>query len=272
MEEEEELGISHDDTCMQTLVFKVKDHREPEPSSIRLLTENSAETENLKQEGNNDEDSGSSREDVCCKKCKGLQDTYLRERRKELESRRSGGPAGAVNRWRFSAVLSFLDPFVTAQPTTSNIDRVEETAEDLTAPAQGQETSETKETNRDNTEDRSHPPETPADLSISKFQVPAPSSSAAACTPIGRRRTVRPREEPSAVERALLEALQNQPPPPPPLTPLRVFSSNEHFLISLAPSLDRLTPHEQDLLKLQIMKVIVDHSTVVVNLEHLDPQ
>ncbi|MEQ2238221.1 hypothetical protein ILYODFUR_031036 [Ilyodon furcidens] len=70
-EEEEELGISHDeeqpglkqqaDTCMQTLVFKVKDHREQEPSSICLLTENSAETENLKQEGNDDEDSGSSR-------------------------------------------------------------------------------------------------------------------------------------------------------------------------------------------------------------------
>ncbi|MED6242289.1 hypothetical protein ATANTOWER_002463 [Ataeniobius toweri] len=210
-------------------------------------------------------------EDVCCKKCKGLQDTYLRERRKELESRRSGGAAGAVNKWRFSAVLSFLDPFVTARPTTSNTDRVEETTEDLTAPAQDQETSETKETNRDNTEDRSPPAETPAKSLVSEFQVPASSSSAAACTPIGRRR-VRPREDPSAVERVLLEALQNQPPPPPPPTPMRVFSSNEHFLISLAQSLDRLPPHEQDLLKLQIMKVIVDHSTVVLNLEHLDPQ
>ncbi|KAK5615603.1 hypothetical protein CRENBAI_024839 [Crenichthys baileyi] len=205
-------------------------------------------------------------EDVCRKKWKGLRDTYLKERRKELESRMSGAAVGPGKKWRFSAVLSFLDPFVTLRPTTSNMGPVEETAEDLPAPAQ----EETEKTNHDDTEDRSPPSETPAASSFSKSQVPAPSS-AAASTPIGRRRRVRPRDEPSSFERALLEALQKRPPPPPPPTPPRVFSHNEHFLLSLAPSLDRLPPHDQELLKLKIMKVIVDHSTVVLNLEHLAP-
>ncbi|MEQ2277553.1 hypothetical protein XENORESO_004345 [Xenotaenia resolanae] len=120
-------------------------------------------------------------EDVCRKKWKGLRDTYLRERRKELETRRSGAAAGPGKKWRFSAVLSFLDPFVTLRPTTSNMGPVEETAEDLPTPAQ----EETEKTNRDDTEDRCPPPETPAASSVSESQVPGSSSSAAASTPIG---------------------------------------------------------------------------------------
>ncbi|KAK5606150.1 hypothetical protein CRENBAI_026305 [Crenichthys baileyi] len=68
---------------------------------------------------------------------------YLKERRKELEKRRSGGAAaGAAKKWRFSAVLSFLDPFVAPRPTTSNMGQVEEMAEDLPAPPPEEDTSE----------------------------------------------------------------------------------------------------------------------------------
>ncbi|MEQ2292996.1 hypothetical protein AMECASPLE_028745 [Ameca splendens] len=140
-------------------------------------------------------------EDLCRKKWKGLRDTYLKERRKELEKRRSGAAAGAGKKWRFSAVLSFLDPFVAPRPTTSNMDQVKEMAEDLSAPPPEEDTSEKKDTNGEDTEERSTPSDAPAASSVSDS---APSSSAAAQPPVGRRRrTVRPKEEPSEVEREL---------------------------------------------------------------------
>ncbi|MED6288595.1 hypothetical protein CHARACLAT_028145 [Characodon lateralis] len=100
-------------------------------------------------------------EDVSRKKWKGLRDTYLKERRKELEKRRTGAAAGAGNKCRFSALFSFLAPFVALRPTTSNMGQFEEMAEDLPAPPPEEETSETEETNGEDTEERSTPSETP---------------------------------------------------------------------------------------------------------------
>ena len=59
-------------------------------------------------------------EDVCRKRLKGLSDTYLRERRKEA-GKRSGTAAGPSKRWKYSAILSFLYPFVTQRETSSNM-------------------------------------------------------------------------------------------------------------------------------------------------------
>ena len=59
-------------------------------------------------------------EDECRRKWKGLRDTYLRERRKEA-GKRSGSAAGPFKKWRYSAILSFLDPFVTPRETSSNM-------------------------------------------------------------------------------------------------------------------------------------------------------
>ncbi|MEQ2313043.1 hypothetical protein AMECASPLE_037561 [Ameca splendens] len=206
-------------------------------------------------------------EDVCRKKWKGLRDMYLKERRKELEKRRSGAAAGAAKKWRFSAVLPFLDPFVAPRPTTSNMGQVEEMAEDLPAPSPEEDTSETEDTNGDDTEERSIPSEAPAASSVSDS---APSSSAAAQPPVGRRRRrVRPLEEPSEVERELLEALQNRPTSPPPPW---VYSSMEHFFLGLAPSLERLPLDKQELIKLKLMQMIFEHSTVLLNLDHVDPE
>uniref|UniRef100_A0A3B4Z1B4 MADF domain-containing protein n=1 Tax=Stegastes partitus TaxID=144197 RepID=A0A3B4Z1B4_9TELE len=58
-----------------------------------------------------------------CKKS--LRDTYLKERRKETE-RRSGSAAETGKRWKHSAVLSFLDPFVTPRETSGNMEEVVE--------------------------------------------------------------------------------------------------------------------------------------------------
>ncbi|KAK5609320.1 hypothetical protein CRENBAI_011842 [Crenichthys baileyi] len=102
-------------------------------------------------------------EDVCRKKWKGLRDTYLKERRKEVEKRRSRAAAGAAKKW-------------------SNMGKVEEMAEDLPAPPPEEDTSETEDTNGDDTEERSTPSEAPAASSVSDS---APSSSGAAEPPVG---------------------------------------------------------------------------------------
>ena len=69
-------------------------------------------------------------EEVCGRKWKGLRDTHLKEKRKETE-RKSGSAAGSAKSWKYFAVLSFLDPFVTPRETSSNMGRVVE--EDRTA-------------------------------------------------------------------------------------------------------------------------------------------
>ena len=50
-----------------------------------------------------------------------MRDTYVKERKREKEEKRSGSAAGTNKKWRYSAVLSFIDPFVTPRKTTSNM-------------------------------------------------------------------------------------------------------------------------------------------------------
>uniref|UniRef100_A0A8C2KPW8 MADF domain-containing protein n=1 Tax=Cyprinus carpio TaxID=7962 RepID=A0A8C2KPW8_CYPCA len=63
--------------------------------------------------------------EMCRKKWKSLRDTYLRERRKETE-KRSGSAAGSGKKWKYSVVLSFLDPFVSPRETSGNMERGDE--------------------------------------------------------------------------------------------------------------------------------------------------
>ncbi|XP_045921420.1 uncharacterized protein LOC123980890 isoform X2 [Micropterus dolomieu] len=65
-------------------------------------------------------------EEICRRKWRGLRDTYLKEKRKEIEKRNVCG-----KRWKHSEVLSFLDPFfnVTPRETRCN-DKVREVEED----------------------------------------------------------------------------------------------------------------------------------------------
>ena len=60
--------------------------------------------------------------DVCRRKWKSLRDRYMREKRREKEEgKRSGSAARTGKKWKFFAVLSFLDPFVTPRETSSNL-------------------------------------------------------------------------------------------------------------------------------------------------------
>ncbi|XP_026044670.1 transcription factor Adf-1-like [Astatotilapia calliptera] len=61
-------------------------------------------------------------EDICRRKWKSLRDTYNKEKRTEKE-KRSGSAAGSGRRWKFFAVIGFLDPFLTPRETSGNMVR-----------------------------------------------------------------------------------------------------------------------------------------------------
>ncbi|CAL8348735.1 unnamed protein product [Boreogadus saida] len=76
--------------------------------------------------------------DVCRRKWKSLRDRYLREKRREKEEgKRSGSAARTGKKWKFFAVLSFLDPFVTPRETSSNLPRCAEMEDDGAAETSG---------------------------------------------------------------------------------------------------------------------------------------
>ena len=87
-------------------------------------------------------------------------------------------------------------------------------------------------------------------------------------TPSRRRAQRRPREQPSEVERQVLEALRTCPvaPAPPPR------SEDELFLLSLVPTLQKLPPQTKEFIKFQIHKLIYERGTALLNLEQLEPQ
>ncbi|KTF86360.1 hypothetical protein cypCar_00026296 [Cyprinus carpio] len=156
------------------------------------------------------EDTEEQTEDVCRKKWKSLRDTYLKEKRKEME-KRSGSAAGSVKKCKYSQILGFLDPFVTPRKTTSNMVGVE---------AQANRGGE------------------------------APGVPVMVL---------------SEVEQTLLELLRGPPAPPPPP------SADEHFFLSLLPFLQSMPSHTKEIIKFQMYKLAMENSTVVLNLEQLDP-
>ncbi|KAK7149182.1 hypothetical protein R3I94_008711 [Phoxinus phoxinus] len=211
-------------------------------------------------------------EDVCRKKWKSLRDTYLKEKRKDME-KRSGSAAGSGKRWKFSQILGFLDPFVTPRETSSNMAGVEAwIGEDNHLEDQGHPEEQSGETVTEpyQTEGGQRTP-SPSPVS------PVPGPSAPAAEPIGQQRRARrrPRERspdgPSEVEQRLLALLSQpltRPPTPPPTPPL---TSDEHFLLSLLPFLQSMPPHLKDIYKLKLFKFAMENSHTVLNLESFDP-
>uniref|UniRef100_A0A8C1L5M1 BESS domain-containing protein n=1 Tax=Cyprinus carpio TaxID=7962 RepID=A0A8C1L5M1_CYPCA len=123
------------------------------------------------------------------KKWKSLRDTYLKERRKETE-KMSGSAAGSGKKWKYSVVLSFLNPFISPRETSGNMERGDK---------------ENQATGYEHPEDQGE-------------------------------------------------------------------TEDELFLLSLVPSLQRLPPQTKEFVKFQIHKLIYESSTVLLNLEQLEPQ
>ncbi|CAL8269929.1 unnamed protein product [Arctogadus glacialis] len=94
--------------------------------------------------------------------------------------------------------------------------------------------------------------------------VPVPEAGPAPRPQSGtKRKRARVPEGNTNMQAAILQALQRQNAVPTP-TPL---SGNEHFVMGLVPSLERLPPEVLEYVKFQIRKVIYDTSNFTLNLE-----
>ncbi|KAL4005114.1 hypothetical protein ACER0C_004827 [Sarotherodon galilaeus] len=192
------------------------------------------------------------------RKWKSLRDTYSKEKRTGKE-KRSGSAAGLGRRWKFCAVMGFLDPFLTPRETSGNMVG---TVENIPPEDQGQPEEAAGESQSEESTDSAAEPS-----SVASPGSPVPGPSAPADAPTGPQRRTAPRrtrdgsqDDPSAVELAILESLKR-----PRQSP------TEHFLLSLVPALESMPPQTRELLKFQIYKVVFENSTAVLNLETLDP-
>ncbi|XP_028304511.1 transcription factor Adf-1-like [Gouania willdenowi] len=214
--------------------------------------------------------------DLCRKRWKGLRDTYLKEKRK-CQEKRSGSAAGPSKRWKYSAVMSFLDPFISPRDTSSNM--VQGVEEDRAA--EYGHPSETGEVNNEGEEAEGEGEGEDAggaDVeaggadggAAAVARVPANAAAASpagssAAKPSGRRAKKRPSQGPSEMDLVIMEALRRPPPSPPP-----PMSADEMFLKSLLPTLQRVPPENREFVKLQMYKVLVDNLPVTLNLENFE--
>ncbi|XP_053183616.1 transcription factor Adf-1-like [Scomber japonicus] len=217
--------------------------------------------------------------DVCRRRWKSLRDRYMRERRKGTETR-SGAAAGTAKKWKYFAVLSFLDPFVAPRETSGNMGvGVEEDGaveysvgsmedEGETAGPSGITIGAQADSDIEPESAGAPPDDGPA---VSPAAVSAASPAASVPRAMKRARKRAREEENSADTQAELEVLlldtlnglKQQAPPAPQPPP----SEDELFLKSMVPSLERLSPQRKAFVKFQIHKLIYEASTVVLNLE-----
>lgn len=194
----------------------------------------------------------------CRKKWKSLRDTYTKEKRKNNE-RRNGSAAGVGTKWRFATVMRFLDPFITARETSSDVGGVDvQTAENILPEDQGQPVEAAKPTDSEGVE--------PSIAASPGSPVPGPSTPAA--TPTGpqwrsapRRTRPRTRYQDGLLDLklAILASLKRPR-----------LSATEHFLLGLVPALESMPPQTREFVKFQCQKVF-ENTTTVSNLEPLDP-
>ncbi|CAM4578770.1 hypothetical protein PO909_032438 [Leuciscus waleckii] len=204
-------------------------------------------------------------EEECKRKWKYLRDKYLKERRAEKE-KRSGAEGGSHKRWKFMAVMSFLEPHVKERPTTSNynncrpIDNLDCTVESLLLPMVSQ-----FEEDDDLLTGTFEPPSlsstllsissTPVMSTSTPTSIPAISTSTSVVeTPVqpntnresgrGRKRRVEHGGELAGYQRELLKAV-NKP-----------LDEDDIFFTSLIPAMKRLPPRNRADIRLKCMQLL----------------
>ncbi|XP_029965851.1 transcription factor Adf-1-like [Salarias fasciatus] len=220
-------------------------------------------------------------EEVCRVRWKSLRDTDIRESRKERERRdRSGGAAATGAKWRYLALLSFLEPSVAPRHTSGNMSprraqedqeggRPEEPVEEA-AGLSGELLTQQPESSL------GLPGPTPAAASTagsSAAETSVQAGPSSAAPPPGPRKRGRKRRHdsgPTEWQKEMLDTLRAIP-EAPPAAPPRPLSEDEMFLLSLVPLLQKVPPQSKDYVKFQIHKLIYDNSTVLLNLERLEP-
>ncbi|XP_033987874.1 uncharacterized protein LOC117483608 [Trematomus bernacchii] len=189
---------------------------------------------------------------------------HVKERKREKD-RRSGSAAGTNQKWKYSAVLSFLNAFLTPRKTTSNMVS-RKTGPQSTEVKRREQTGEMNNISfRKGSEAEDHH-DAPADAPAAVLIVAGPSGEGRA--PRGRKRPRNvEREKEREVHERLLEALAVRGSVALPATVSTPLTEDELFLKSLLPSLQRLPTQQKNFVKFEIHKLIYEASTFVLNLE-----
>ncbi|XP_077377877.1 uncharacterized protein LOC144018985 [Festucalex cinctus] len=217
---------------------------------------------------------------ICRRRWKGLRDTYLKclkESKREKE-KTSSSAAEPPKKWRYSASMSFLSPFVSTKGSSGNTAHgVEEngTAENWEAEVAHEDRPEAAGPSFDRgvlldllpEGEKEHPSVAP---SATETEHPSVAPAAIESPPLGKttcKRSAPGLETVEEIEEHLLNYLLRQcdssPLKPPP-------SEDELFLLSMIPYLRQLPPQKKRLVKDQIQKLIYDASTRKLNLDKLE--
>ncbi|CAL8326656.1 unnamed protein product [Boreogadus saida] len=221
--------------------------------------------------------------DVCRRKWKSLRDRYIREKRSEKEE-------GKKKKWKFSAFLSFLDPFITPKETSSNhlrwaeievkmeddwasetsgVGEADEERDEAAAAAAGpSHNTDQLSGNESDPDDVPAAAAPPAAAAAAAPPAAAAAPPAAAATPVPvpaprppsgmkRKRASGVPGGNTPIQEAILQALQRD----------GQLCTDAQFFNGLLPSLKRLPPDAKEYVKFQIHKVIFDATQITLNLE-----
>ncbi|CAL8370477.1 unnamed protein product [Boreogadus saida] len=170
--------------------------------------------------------------DVCRRKWNTLRDRYMREKE---EGKKSGSAARTVKKWKYFAVLSFLDPFVTPRETSSNLPWWAEIEVEDDGAAETSGVGEADE----------------------EYDEAAAAAEPSHNTGMKRKRASGVPDGNTPIQEAILQALQRD----------GQLCADAQFLNGLLPSLKRLPPDTKEYVKFQIHKVIFDATQSTLNLE-----
>ncbi|CAL8337043.1 unnamed protein product [Boreogadus saida] len=194
--------------------------------------------------------------------------TYVAGNGSPSGTERSGSAARTGKKWKFFAVLSFLDPFVTPRETSSNLPRCAEVeieddgAAETSGVGEADEAAAGPSHNTDQLSgNESDPDDVPAAATAATAATPAPVPAAG---PAPRPQSGMKRKRASGVpcgntpiQEAILQALQRD----------GQLCADAQLLNSLLPSLKRLPPDTKEYVKFQIHKVLFDATQFTLNLE-----
>ncbi|CAL8258949.1 unnamed protein product [Boreogadus saida] len=197
--------------------------------------------------------------EVSRKKWKYLRDKYLRERKAEKDRKKSGAGATSFKRWKYMAIMGFLERHVKERVTSSNMEQLqgdysqasqEISPEILTllAPSMSPQREVVAQS-----EEEISPPSPSLSQSAADTSPPSPptTSTVALVTPLRppppRRRQL---EQPLSVfQQSILSSIAKEK---------ENVDEDEHFMLSLVPSLRRMSNQKKAQACMRMQQVLYD--------------
>ncbi|XP_056451682.1 transcription factor Adf-1-like [Gadus chalcogrammus] len=198
--------------------------------------------------------------EVSRKKWKYLRDKYLRERKAERDRKKSGAGATSFKRWKYMAIMGFLELHVKERVSSSNMEQGDYSRQEiapeilaLLAPSMSPQREVVAQS-----EEEISPPSPSLSESAVDTSPPSPptTSTVTLVTPLRpvppppRRRQL---EQPlSAFQKSILSSIQKEK------ENTMAVDKDEHFMLSLVPSLRRLSNQKRAQARMRMQQVLYD--------------